>query len=69
MFGPDLGDFHSLSLSEEEDSFGKRLLLAVLPGAIATLIPVTYEAWKDHRAAKKGGVPESAENDESETDE
>lgn len=34
---------------EERDSYGKRLLLAVLPGLAVALVPVAFDLWKELR--------------------
>lgn len=67
MFGPDLGGSYPVSMDEEEgDSFGKRLLIAILPGAVTALIPVAFEAWKELRDDKRNSAVDEEEQEDAE---
>ena len=39
-------------LGRDDDSYGQRLLLAVLPITLVALIPATVAVWKEIRAGK-----------------
>ena len=50
-----------LTSGKEDDTYGQRLALAILPIAIVALIPASVAIWKELRSAKKA---DKADKDE-----
>jgi len=51
MFNPNGPMFHSMG--EENDTYTKRLMMAILPGVVVALVPVAFDVWKELRDGKK----------------
>ena len=53
-----------LTSGKEDDTYGQRLALAILPIAIVALIPASVAIWKELRSAKKADKADKADKDE-----